>query len=114
MTREPLKPGQKVWVKKHIDRPLAGTVMFGRPEQPGVAEEDRLYKIQIDDTCACRNADLEPDEIVRYSPEWNAAWNSFVEAGKRMSTSDDRAAWEQFAESGRKLGIILPLRKDGK
>ena len=34
--------------------------MFGRPEQPGVAEED------------------------------------------------------QFAESGRKLGITLPLRKDGK
>lgn len=60
MTRKPLKPGQKVWVKKLIDRPLAGTVMFGRPEQPGVAEED------------------------------------------------------QFAESGRKLGITLPLRKDGK
>ena len=60
MTREPLKPGQKVWVKKHIDRPLAGTVMFGRPRATGCGGGGPVQ------------------------------------------------------DSGRKLGITLPLRKDGK
>ena len=113
----PLKEGQQVLIKNA--RALVGTVVPARPEQPGVAEEDRLYKVRIDDTCVCRNADLqaveESTEMDLYSREGSAELQRMREAlEKWLANNSDRAAWDQFAESGRKLGIILPLRQDAK
>jgi hypothetical protein len=113
----PLKEGQQVLIKN--PRALVGTVVAARPEQPGVAEEDRLYKVHIDDTCICRNADLqavnESTQMDLNSLEGNAELRRMSEAlEKWLANNNDRAAWDQFAESGRKLGIILPMRKDGK
>jgi hypothetical protein len=49
------------------------------------------------------------------SLEGNAELRRMSEAlEKWLANNNDRAAWDQFAESGRKLGIILPMRKDGK
>jgi|ERR1700686_541210 len=113
----PLKEGQQVLVKDL--RPLIGTVVAARPEQPGVVEEDRLYKIHIDDTCVCRNADLqvvnESVQMDLYSPEGNAELRRMGEAlEKWLANNSDHASRDQFDLSGRKLGIILPLRKGGK
>jgi len=113
----PLKEGQQVLVKNR--RALIGTVVAARPEQLGVAEEDRLYKVHVDDTCVCRNADLqvvnESAQIDLYSLEGNTELRRMSEAlEKWIANKSDHAARDQFAESGRKLGIILPLRKGGK
>ena len=73
-----------------------------------IAEEERLYL----------SSELEPvlppsGEVVRYSPEWNAAMHRWLEAGQRwLANSKDRAAWDQFSEAGRKLGWHVPIKPD--
>lgn len=48
----------------------------------------------------------------RFSPEWNAALQRFVDAGKKLlANNNDRAALDQLSESGKKLGWVVPIEK---
>ncbi len=114
MAKTPLNKGQKVLVKTHKGGTLVGTVVSGRPVEVGVAEEDRLYKVKIDDTRVCRNADLEvvnePIDLKAELLERNVERQRMQDALESwLANSNDLAAMEQFAESGRKLGIIKTL-----
>jgi hypothetical protein len=110
MTRMPLNKGQKVLVKKHNGGTLMGTILYGRPKEDQ-AEEDRLYKVHVDDTCVCRNADLEvvnePPDLKAKILENSTELQIMQEALESwLANSKDEAARERFVESGTKLGII--------
>lgn len=48
----------------------------------------------------------------RYSPEWNAALQRFLDAGQRLlANNNDREALAEFSEFGKKIGWIVPIEK---
>lgn len=111
----PLKKGEQVLIKN--PRALLGTVIERRPGDDGLPEEQAHYLIKISEERFYLSTDLEPaeqpsDKLERYSPEWTAEMNQFVESGQRwIANPNDMEALEQFSESGRKLGIIVPKDK---
>jgi hypothetical protein len=48
----------------------------------------------------------------RFSPDWNAALERFLDAGQRLLANNrDREALAEFSEAGEKIGWIVPIKK---
>jgi len=110
----PLQEGQQVLIKN--PRALVGTVVKARPGDKGLPEEQTHYLVRISDELFYLSTDLEavenPNmELERYSPEWLAEFNRWLELGRWwLANQGDTAALAQFSESGRKLGFIVPMK----
>ena len=110
----PLEEGQQVLIKN--PRALVGIVLKQRPGDKDLPEDQRRYIVRIsEDERLYLPSDLEPVQqpnsvLVRYSPEWMAECERWIDAGRRwMANNNDRAAWDEFAESGSKLGFFIPI-----
>lgn len=117
----PLKEGQQVLIKN--PRPLVATVVRERPGDRNMPEEQRRYIVRISEDALQEQyiyppSNLEPirePEIVRYSPEWTAEFQRWLDAAVKWSANhSDRDAWNQFSESGSKLGFYIPISQDSQ
>jgi hypothetical protein len=112
----PLKEGQQVLIKN--PRSLVGTVVHQRPGDRDLPEEARSYLVKIEEQQLYYRLDdfevlPEPSkEFVKYSAEWTAQLQRFVDAGQRfMANNKDMAALQELSDAGTKIGFVKPLPK---
>jgi hypothetical protein len=112
----PLNEGQQVLIKN--PRGIVGTVVHQRSDDRGLPEEKRSYLIKVEEHQRYYRLDdievlSEPSkELERYSPEWMAEIQRFVNAGQRLlANNKDMDALTEFSDAGSKIGFVKPLPK---
>jgi hypothetical protein len=107
-----LKKGQKVLVPN--PRAIEGTVVDQRPGDRDLPEEQRRYLVRIAENE--RYYHLEDLEEIpepppaKYSPEWMAELQRFVNAGQRLiANNKDGDALAEFSDAGTKIGFVKEL-----
>ena len=92
--------------------------MHQRPGDRELPEEKRSYLIKVEEHQRYYRLDdvevlPEPSkELEKYSPEWMAEMQRFVNAGQRLlANNNDMDALAEFSDAGSKIGFVKPLPK---